>query len=66
MLKSAKKIMVQLTHANHSNDPYGTLRNASKVVDAWKRNLNSEEIMLIKQIEEVCKKMMEIFYYEPF
>ncbi|CBY41624.1 unnamed protein product [Oikopleura dioica] len=65
MLKSAKKIMVQLTHANHGNDPYGTLRNASKTVDAWRSNLNSEEITLLKQIEEVCEKMMEIFKYEP-
>jgi len=61
----AEKIMVRLTHADHGSDPYGTTRNASKTVNAWRSNLNVEEITLIKQIEEVCKNMMEIFNYEP-
>ncbi|CBY14909.1 unnamed protein product [Oikopleura dioica] len=58
---NAARETAKLTHANHGNDPYGTLRNASKTVDAWRSNLNSEEITLLKQIEEVCEKMMEIF-----
>jgi hypothetical protein len=60
----AEKIMVRLTHADHGSDPYGTTRNASKTVNAWRSNLNVEEITLIKQIEEVCKNMMEIFNYD--
>ena len=68
MLKSAKKIMVQLTHSEENKkyqDPYGTVRNASKTVDAWRNNLSSEEMSLVKQIEEVCKEMMKVFEYEP-
>ncbi|CAG5094129.1 Oidioi.mRNA.OKI2018_I69.XSR.g13274.t1.cds [Oikopleura dioica] len=62
---SAKKIMVQLTHSSHNNDAYGTVRNATKTVNAWRNNLNEEDISLMRKIEDVCSEMMRLFKYEP-
>ena len=64
---SAKKIMVQLTHTtnSHNSEAYGTVRNATKTVDAWRNNLSEEDILLIKKIEDVCSEMMRLFKYEP-